>query len=93
MERGNGSDLLNRPVVTHGIELGRVVDVILAAEADRPLGLEVLCRDGFERFLPIAAARVSPDRVEVLSTWALLEPRELQFYRDRGRSLSGRTRQ
>jgi hypothetical protein len=82
--------LLNRRVLLRGgIDLGRVVDVILEADADRPLGLDVLCRDGEHRFLPMAAAgRVGPD-VEIDSPLTLLEPAELEFYRARGRSLRG----
>jgi hypothetical protein len=80
--------LLNKRVVLRGgIELGRVVDVILEADADRPLGLDVLCGDGEHRFLPMAAAgRLSPD-VEIDSTFTLLDPAELEFYRAHGRSL------
>ena len=82
--------LLNRRVVLRGgIEIGRVVDVILEADADRPLGLDVLCRDGEHRFLPMAAvANVAAD-VEIDSALTLLEPAELDFYRANGRSLRG----
>jgi PRC-barrel domain protein len=80
--------LLNRRVVLRGgIELGRVVDVILEADADRPLGLDVLCGDGEHRFLPMAAAGRLGHDVEVESPLTLLEPAELEFYRARGRSL------
>jgi len=80
--------LLNKRVVLRGgIELGRVVDVILEADADRPLGLDVLCGDGEHRFLPLAAAgRLSPD-VGIDSTFTLLDQAELEFYRAHGRSL------
>ncbi|MBA2568757.1 MAG: hypothetical protein H0V11_05360 [Actinobacteria bacterium] len=81
--------LLNRRVVlVRGrIELGRVVDVILEADAARPLGLDVLCGDGEHRFLPMATlGRTGPD-VEIESALMLLEPAELEFYRARGRSL------
>ena len=82
--------LLNRRVVlSGGIEVGRVVDVILEADADRPLGLDVLCRDGEHRFLPMAAvANVAAD-VEIDSALTLLETAELEFYRAHGRSLRG----
>ena len=53
--RMNGVDLLNRPVLARGIQLGRVVDVILDQD-DEPIGLEVLCGDEERRFVPVAAA-------------------------------------
>jgi hypothetical protein len=82
--------LLNRRVVLRGgIEVGRVVDVILEADADRPLGLDVLCRDGENRFLPMAAAASIGADVEIESPLTLLERAELDFYRARGRSLRG----
>jgi hypothetical protein len=82
--------LLNRRVVLNGgIEVGRVIDVILEADADRPLGLEVLCRDGEHRFLPMAAVTHVAADVEIDSPLALLERAELEFYRARGRSLRG----
>lgn len=85
MERG--VELLNRRVVMRGVELGRVVDVILDAQDERVIGVQVLCGDGEHRFLPIVAARLGTDEVEVDSILAMLEPSELDFYRRRGRSL------
>ena len=84
-----GVYLLNRRVVTRGIELGRVVDVILA-EASEPIGLDVLCGDGDHRFLPLAIARVGEDDIEVDSPLMLLETDQLDFYRTRGRALRSR---
>jgi hypothetical protein len=81
-----GVDLLNRRVVTRGIELGRVVDVILD-EADRAIGLDVRCGDGEHRFLPLAAARIGTHDVEVDSPLTLLETDQRDFYRFRGRAL------
>lgn len=76
-----------RVLLRGGIELGRVVDVILEADAERPLGLDVLCGDGLHRFLPMAAvSRFGPD-IQIDSSLTLLEPAELDFYRLRGRSL------
>jgi uncharacterized protein YrrD len=72
-----------------GIEVGRVVDVILEANADRALGLDVLCRDGEHRFLPMAAVASVAADVEIDSALTLLEPAELAFYRAHGRSLRG----
>jgi hypothetical protein len=79
---------LNRRVLLRGgIELGRVVDVILEPDADRPLGLDVLCGDGVHRFLPMATvARLGAD-IQIESSLTLLDPAELDFYRLRGRSL------
>ena len=84
------ADLLNRRVVLRGIELGRVADVILELEADRPLGLDVACGDGANRFLPMAAIARRGEEIEVDSPLTLLEPAELAFYRLHGRSLRAR---
>lgn len=73
-----------------GIELGRVVDVILEADAERPLGLDVVCGDGANRFLPMAAVARRGQAIEVDSPLTLLEPAELAFYRLHGRSLRAR---
>jgi sporulation protein YlmC with PRC-barrel domain len=81
-----GSALLNRRVVTRGIELGRVVDVILD-EAERAIGLDVRCGDGERRFLPLATARIGPEDVEVDTPLMLLGTDQLDFYRFRGRAL------
>ena len=82
----NGVDLLNRPVLMRGIELGRVVDVILD-QHEEPIGLDVLCGDEERRFVPMAAARIREDDVEVDSPLAMLESEQLDFYRSRGRTL------
>jgi PRC-barrel domain len=79
--------LLNKRVVTGGVELGRVVDVILGEEGDHPIGLEVRCKDGANRFLPIATAELGEEDVVVESPLVLLEPDQLDFYRTRGRAL------
>lgn len=85
------ADFLNRRVLLRGgIELGRVFDVILESDADRPLGLDLLCGDGLHRFLPMAAVgRIGRD-IQIESSLTLLEPAELEFYRAHGRSLRGR---
>jgi hypothetical protein len=82
-----GAQLLGKRVVTRGIELGRVVDVILEESADRPIGLDVLCGDGEHRFLPMATVQISDGQVEVESPLMLLEREQLDFYRARGRAL------
>jgi sporulation protein YlmC with PRC-barrel domain len=82
-----GVDLLNRRVVMRGIELGRVVDVILDETAERPIGLVVRCGDGEERFLPLATSRVGEHDIEVDTPLSLLETDQLDFYRSHGRAL------
>ena len=84
-------EMLNRRVLLRGgIELGRVIDVILEADANRPLGLDVLCGDGRHRFLPMAAvSRIGHD-IQIESSLTLLETPELDFYRSNGRSLRRR---
>ena len=82
-----GVELLNKRVVTGGIELGRVVDVIFDASGENAIGLEVRCRDGENRFLPMATIDVGDGDVLVDSPLVLLEPEQLDFYRTRGRAL------
>jgi hypothetical protein len=83
----DGADVLNKRVVTDGIELGRVVDVILDESGQRPVGFDVLCGDGSHRFLPFAIAHVRDEDVEVDSSLMLLEREQLDFYRAHGRAL------
>ena len=84
----NVEAFLNRRVLLRGgIELGRVIDVILEADADRPLGLDVLCGDGLHRFLPMTTVSRFGADIQIESSLTLLEPAELDFYRLRGRSL------
>jgi hypothetical protein len=82
-----GIELLNKRVLTGGIELGRVVDVILDEAGDRPLGLDVRCKDGEHRFLPLATVDVDNGDVVVDSPLVLLAADQLDFYRARGRAL------
>jgi hypothetical protein len=88
--RMEGVDLLNRRVATRGIELGRVVDVILDEAAELPIGLEVRCGDGEHRFLPLATATIGEEDIEVESPLMLLETDQLDFYRASGRALRSR---
>jgi sporulation protein YlmC with PRC-barrel domain len=83
-------NLLNRSVVTRGIQLGRVVDVILDEAAEQPIGLHVRCGDGEHRFVPLASARIGEEHIEVDSPLLLLENEQLDFYRSRGRALRSR---
>jgi hypothetical protein len=71
-----------------GIRLGEVEDVILDEEGARVLGLDVLCGDGSNRFLPFSTARLNGVTIETDSTLTLLDRRELDFYRRHGRSLA-----
>ena len=82
-----GVELLNKRVVTSGIELGRVVDVILDETADRAIGMDVRCRDGVHRYLPIATVDLVGEDVVVASPLVLLERDQLDFYRANGRAL------
>jgi hypothetical protein len=86
-ERMEGVYLLNRRVLTHGIELGRVVDVIFDEASEEPVGLDVRCGDGEHRFLPIATARIGERDIEIDSPLLLLDTDQLDFYRARGRAL------
>ena len=62
--------------------------MLLHTEAPRILGLDVLCGDGANRFLPFATARLSGEAIEIDSALTLLDARELEFYRSRGRALA-----
>jgi hypothetical protein len=80
--------LLQAPVLTRGIRLGEVETVLLDPEQPRILGLDVRCGDGANRFLPFSTGRFGPAGIEIDSTFTLLEPRELEFYRAHGRTLA-----
>jgi hypothetical protein len=86
----NGTDLLNKRVSTRGVELGIVDNVILDDETGAPIGVEVRCGDGVHRFLPLGAARVGEEALEIDSPLLLLESQELDFYRRRSRPLRSR---
>lgn len=83
-----GDDLLALPVRLHGLELGRPVDLLLDRETLRAVGLDVLCKDGAHRFLPLLTASVSEKGLNILSPLVLLEGEELDFYRSRTFALS-----
>ena len=82
------STLLRAPVLTRGIRLGEVENVLLDAEEPRILGLEVHCGDGANRFLPFSTVRRGAYGIEIDSTFTLLDSRELEFYRAHGRPLA-----
>jgi sporulation protein YlmC with PRC-barrel domain len=82
--------LLQRPVELHGVQVGRVVDVILEPETERVVGYEVRCEDQRHRFLPAAAATAREGSIAIDSPFALLDTDELDFYRRRGKTLRAR---
>jgi hypothetical protein len=81
---------LQRPVTLHGVRIGHVVDVILDAGEEGPIGFEVRCLDGRHRFLPTAVASPAGEEIVIDSPFALLDTDELEFYRDRGVTLRRR---
>lgn len=80
------AELLQLPVRVDGIRLGRCVDVVLDDEGERAIGVVVLCGDDTERFLVLDAAEVRDGEIAVSSAFPLLE--DVEFYRQRGKSLS-----
>lgn len=82
------SSLLRKPVLVRGIRLGEVEEVLLDATSARILGLDVICGDGANRFLPFSTARANATGIQIDSTLTLLDGRELEFYRSRSRSLA-----
>jgi hypothetical protein len=83
----SATELLQLPVQLHGIRLGRPVDLLLDAGEWRVLGFVVRCGDESSRFLVFAAADPKDDAIVVASALLLLE--DVDFYRDRSRSLRG----
>ena len=83
-------ELLRQSVLLRGIEVGRVVDVILEPEHHGVIGYEVRCRDGRHRFLPHAAAKRGGESIEIDSPFGLLDTDQLDFYRSRGLTLRTR---
>jgi uncharacterized protein YrrD len=88
MRERTGDELLALPVRLHGIQLGRPVDLLLDRDAQRLVGLDVLCGDEVHRFLPLPTADVRRAEIRILSPLVLLEQRELDFYRSRTLALS-----
>jgi hypothetical protein len=79
--------LLEQTVVMNGIQIGRVVDVILDRPSGDVIGFEIRCEDGRHRFLPRAAANSRDSVISIESPFALLDTDELEFYRRRGATL------
>jgi uncharacterized protein YrrD len=84
-----GDELLALPVRLHGIQLGRPIDLLLDPDAQRVVGLDLLCGDEVHRFLPLPTAAVGDEEIRILSPLVLLEQRELEFYRARTLALGG----
>jgi len=82
------AELLSLPVRMHGIQLGRTVQALVDVSADRLLGLELVCGDGAHRFLPFAVARVGAREIEVSSALALIDERDLAYYRRHSRRVA-----
>lgn len=82
-----GDELLQRPVRSRGLKLGRPVDLLVDLEGGRVLALEVRCGDDATRLLPIAATRIGNSEISVSSALVLLDERGAAFYRERTRSL------
>jgi len=72
----------------HGIQLGRPVQALVDSRADRLLGLELVCGDGAHRFLPFSIARVGQQEIEVSSALALIDERDLDYYRRNSRRMT-----
>ena len=86
MGSDSATELLRLPVRLDGIRLGRCVDVVVDDD-ERVVGVVVRCGDDAERFLVLDAAEVRDGEIAVSSALLLLE--EVEFYRKRGRSISG----
>lgn len=81
----SATELLQLPVRLNGIRLGQPVDLLLDPAEWRALGFVVLCGDESSRFLVFAAADLREDAIDVSSALLLLD--DVEFYRDRSRSL------
>lgn len=75
--------LLARRIVLHGLRVGQPVDVVLEADTLRAIGFDVRCGDDRNRFLPLPAARIDGDEIEIRSALMLLDERDAGFYRRR----------
>jgi hypothetical protein len=85
--------LLALPIRLHGIQLGRPVDLLLDRDELRVLGLDVLCGDDVNRFLPLPTVVIEDDELTISSPLLLLEADQFAFYRSRSfalESLRGR---
>jgi len=85
--RVSAEALLRLPVKLRGIELGYPIDVVLDPDGRRALGLVVLCKDDEQRFLPLTVAEIGEEEIGVLSSLALLDEGEVDFYRRRASTM------
>jgi len=83
----SADELLSQVVRLRGLGLGRTVDLFLDRDDLRVVGFHVLCGDDEHRFLPLAAARIAEDGIEIASPLVLLEEAQLDFYSTRTFSL------
>jgi hypothetical protein len=83
----SANGLLTLAVRHRGLVLGRTVDLLLDRDDLRLVGFHVLCGDDEHRFLPLAAARIGDDGIEIASSLVLLEEAQLDFYASRTFSL------
>src|SRR3954469_5311266 len=87
MRARSAPELLALPVRLRGIQLGRPAELIVDLAAWRAHGFDVLCGDEVHRFLPFAAVTAAEDELAVSAVLAMVEERELAFYRDRACTL------
>jgi len=87
MRAFSANGMLGFPLLLHGIELGRPVDIVLDSTEWRVLGLVVHCGDGTIRFLAWPAMSLRREEISVSSALALVE--DVEFYRSRGRGYRG----
>jgi sporulation protein YlmC with PRC-barrel domain len=81
----SGGELLHLPVCVNGAELGRPTDLLVDLDRLRVVGINVRCNQGAERFLPLAAAELAGERINAVSSLALLD--ESAYYGKHGASL------
>ncbi len=81
----SGGELLHLPVCADGAELGRPTDLLVDLDRLRVVGINVRCSQGADRFLPLAAAELAGERINVASSLALLD--ESAYYGEHGASL------
>jgi hypothetical protein len=79
------SEVLSLPVRMHGIVLGRPVGAFVHQSSNLLVGFEILCGDGARRFLPFGVARVLADEIALDSALALIDERDVDYYRRRAR--------
>jgi hypothetical protein len=97
----SGGELLHLPVCVNGAELraysgrdvadlaewalSRATDLLVDLDRLRVVGLNVRCGQGAQRFLPLAAAKLSREQINASSRLALLD--ESAYYSEHGASL------